>query len=427
MRTIKVHVCCVAALMSIFWVAASAFAAEPAKTDTVILKPGSTIAIVGESATAQMRYSRYLEAYLLACGPDLKLKVIQFGREGESAPGFLARMDADVMLFNPDYVTICYGMQDGRGAPYNDSIGKTYESALRSIVQKLKDKGSTAIVATPGCVDSEIFKDKSYYNETLKMLGEIARKIAADYSMPVAEVHSVMAEAMKKAKAACGNTYYMTGPEGSYPARNGHLTMAYALLKAMGFDGNIGTLTVDFEGKAEGDKSHTITSFRDGRLEVESSRYPFCFMDQTTTPGGTKGILPFLPFNQDLNRFTLIVKHLPAAKAEIQWGTEKKIFDKAQLETGINLAAEFLDNPFVPRFSALLNLLEVKQTYESQLARGLLPNLPLIVKEDKNDAATVELVEAFKKKLMDIERISQAKAAASIVPIKHRIDITPIK
>ncbi len=49
------------------------------------------------------------------------------------------------------------------------------------------------------------------------------------------------------------------------------------------------------------------------------------------------------------------------------------------------------------------------------------------MKEDKNDAATVELVEAFKKKLMDIERISQAKAAASIVPIKHRIDITPIK
>ena len=61
--------------------------------------------------------------------------------------------------------------------------------------------------------------------------------------------------------------------------------------------------------------------------------------------GGTVSILPFTPFQQDLNRFVLRVRHLSASKAEVVWGNEKKVFNKADLEKGINLAEEFSNNP----------------------------------------------------------------------------------
>ncbi len=407
----------------------SGVAAEQAKNGgSAILKPNATVVIAGDSITEQKIYSRFIEAYLLACRPDLKLKVIQSGWIGETAPRFLARIDNDITPFNPDLVTICYGMNDGRYTEYAEYIGNAYATAMRGIVQKLKDKGITAIVGTPGCVDSDTFKKISanVYNENLKTLGEIDRKIAGDYSMPFADLHSAMLETMVKAKAAYGSAYYIS-KDGVHPANNGHLVMAYVFLKAMGLDGDIGTLAVDFNGKAEGDSAHKILSFQDGKLEVESSRYPFCFSGDDKTPDGTRSILPYLPFNRDLNRFMLIVKNLPSDKAEILWGTDKKTFTKEQLETGINLADEFANNPFAQKFGELLDFLGDKQKYETTMIKGLISNLAYAVIVAKDDTSSLESIETFKKKLLQIESDYQKKASSFVVPFKHRIDITPIK
>lgn len=426
----KSQICRFAALLTIGFMCSSAFAAEQPKTDTVILKPASTVAIVGDSITEQKHYSRFIEAYLLACRPDLKLKVIQFGWGGERAPAFLGRMDNDMMPFKPDLVTLCYGMNDGNYSVYNENTGKVYETAMRGIVQKLKDRGITVIVGTPGCVDSDNYKrppTAAVYNETLKTLAGIDSKIAKDFSMPFADLNSVFTETMKNAKAAYGNTYHVAGTDGVHPALNGQLIMAYAFLKTMGFDGNIGTLTVDFNGKAEGDIAHKILSFKDGKLDVESSRYPFCFYGEDKNPIGTKSILPYLPFNQDLNRFTLVVKNIPSDKAEVKWGSDKKTFTKEQLEKGINLADEFLNNPFSPKFSEFLNLLMEKQIFETSMIKRMMTNMPVMIKDSKNDKDLVELTDSLKKRLIEIENNYNKKVSDFIVPFKHQIEITPVK
>ena len=36
--------------------------------------------------------------------------------------------------------------------------------------------------------------------------------------------------------------------DGVHPAANGHLIMAYAFLKGLGCDGNVGTITLDLAG-----------------------------------------------------------------------------------------------------------------------------------------------------------------------------------
>ena len=74
-----------------------------------------------------------------------------------------------------------------------------------------------------------------------------------------------MIDAMTKAKAKYGEDYPVGGGDGVHPDANGQLVMAYAFLKALGFDGNIGTITVDLAAdKAEATDGHKVVS-RNGR------------------------------------------------------------------------------------------------------------------------------------------------------------------
>src|SRR6266542_708103 len=91
------------------------------------------------------------------------------------------------------------------------------------------------------------------------------------------------------------------GTDGVHPGPNGHLLMAYAFLKAMGVDGQIGSITVDLRGKAASSEGHKIVGEETGKVEIESSRYPFCFSGDEKSPKGTRSILPYVPFNADLN------------------------------------------------------------------------------------------------------------------------------
>jgi len=38
---------------------------------------------------------------------------------------------------------------------------------------------------------------------------------------------------------------------------------------------------------------------------------------------------------------------------QVTWGVESKVFSVAQLEEGVNLAAEFMDNPFAREFASV--------------------------------------------------------------------------
>ena len=52
-----------------------------------------------------------------------------------------------------------------------------------------------------------------------------------------------MEDVMTKAKAKYGKQYALAGEaDGVHPDENGHLVMAYAFLKALGCDGDIGTI-----------------------------------------------------------------------------------------------------------------------------------------------------------------------------------------
>ncbi len=403
-------------------------------TEKSKLPKDSRISIIGDSITEQKMYTKFMETYLLACTGRKDISVFQFGWSGETAGGFANRLDNDLSAFKPTIATLCYGMNDGGYRPYVDDIGKNYEKAMRSVLEKLKAMGvSQIVVGSPGAVDTKYFQrgpgafgDKSAadgYNDNLKHLGEIDEKLAGEMKLTFGDVHTPMVEAMAKAKKEKGEDYDVCGRDGVHPGSNGHLIMAYAFLKALGCDGNIGEIAIDMNGSATASEGHKVLSATAGKVELESEKYPFCFSaDQNTA-----GILPFFPFNQELNRFTLKVKNLDAAKAKVTWGTETKEFTKEQLESGINLAAEFPKTPFDGNFGKIMQEVGNKQNYETQMIKGIITNFRSISDNIKNDAELKAACDTLKDKLAKIQAKKDADVKALIVPVKYSITVVPLK
>jgi hypothetical protein len=199
--------------------------------------------------------------------------------------------------------------------------------------------------------------------------------------------------------------------------------MTYAFLKAMGCDGAIGTITVDLAaGKAEGTAGQKIVSCQNGIAEVESTRYPFCFQGAPDkTEQSTASILNFLPFNADLNRYLLVVKGLKSSKAKVTWGSVTKEFSADDLANGINLAAEFLINPFCDQFHKVDAVVQAQQEQGTKLVRFLqpLPDYKIMAPN-----STTELDKVFTDG-MEQQKILSAQATASVVPIHHTIKVEP--
>ncbi len=397
-----------------------------------IVKDGDRVALAGDSITEQKIYSRYIEAYLLACTGLKDIKVFQFGWGGERAPGFAVRMENDTWSWRPTVLTTCYGMNDGGYRAYDEkAIGVIYRDNMKKIVDFFKDKGVKVIVGSPGVVDSETYKrfpSAAVYNENLGKLAQIDQEIAKNANVGFTDIHAVMMTAMTAAKAKLGNSFHVAGTDGVHPAADGQLLMAYAFLKAMGFDGQIAAINMDFNGKINVSAGHTIISQKQGMAEIESTRYPFCFTGKPDDPNGTVSILPFVPFQQDLNRFELKVSNLPSATAEVSWGGQKKVFSKTELEKGINLAAEFIDNPFSVQFKLFLDELWIKQNFETWMIKGIITNIRDLAKlpDADKDPKIKESAEYLRMKLTVRQAELDAKVKSSLKPVKYQIAVNPI-
>ena len=393
------------------------------------LQSGDLIAVCGDSITEQKLYSLYMADYFLLCQPAPDLQAMQFGWGGETAGGFLKRMSNDVISFKPSVATTCYGMNDGGYRAVDDGIVAGYRQNMEAIVKTFKGGGVRFIViGGPGAVDSTTFKRPNatpqVYNDTLAALSKTAKEVAAANGVTFADVHGAMMDAMAKAKAKYGDAYAVGGGDGVHPGNNGHLVMAYAFLKALGCTGDIGTFTVDLKsGKAAALGGHKILSASNGAVEIESTQYPFCFSGDPATPTATTGILEFLPFNQDLNRLMLVVKNAPSKKLRVTWGTESREFSAEQLESGINLAAEFLKNPFSEPFAAAEAAIRQQQEFETPAIKGVVTSLP------RWQTALPGAGDEIRQIRDDVTKLSldfRKASRAAVVPVKHTLKIEAI-
>jgi lysophospholipase L1-like esterase len=405
-------------------------AAEP------VLKAGDRVAIVGDSITEQKLYSKFVECYLLACSGVPNVKVMQYGWGGERAGGFADRLANDCAGFKPTVVTLCYGMNDGSYQPYSDQIGQTYEANMRRVLAGLEKLGvRTVVVGSPGAVDQYFFRPGQMmgnqpahvaYNDNLAHLRDIDRKLAEEHKQPFANVHDAMYETMKKAQDQLGSSYPVCGGDGFHPGPNGQLIMAYAFLKGLGADGDIGTITIDMQGKPSVAGGHKVLSGSEGTAEIESTQWPFCFDGDGKAASSTRSITPFLPFNQDLNRLMLVVKNLDTPKAVVTWGEQSKEFSREELAAGVNLAVAFDATPFDAPFGELVNAVGQKQNFETMMIKGIITQFRNYPPQLREDAEVQAALSTISKKLHAEQAALDAAARKKLVPVKHTIRVAQL-
>jgi hypothetical protein len=85
-------------------------------------------------------------------------------------------------------------------------------------------------------------------------------------------------------------------------------------------------------------------------------------------------MLDCFPFNEELNRLMLVVHHAPA-RVKVTWGGQSKVFTAEEVERGVNLAAEYLDNPFSAAFSKVHKAVVAQQEFETPAVKSMLDGL----------------------------------------------------
>ena len=337
-------------------------------------------------------------------------------------------MANDVLRFRPNVVTTCFGMNNGPFGPTSPEDPQSYREAQRSIIKQMKKAGVRVIVVgSPGSLDVEraFGGDRPraiIYNRALARLRDIARDVAEEQGALFADLHDPMIEFIAKAKAKYGKDYWLCG-DGGHPDRSGHLVMAYVFLKALGCDGNLGEISVDLAaGKAEATGGHNVLSCARGRVDIESSRYPFCFYGNPASFEATRGVPQIIPFNEELNRLRLVVSGLGQARAKVTWGGSSREFSAARLAQGINLAAEFLDNPFSEPFRKVEERISSQQWGDMSRIKEQMHSLGVLRDYAPEEHEAIERLAAALVKQCRIDRDSPAKAVA---PVRHvlRIEI----
>jgi len=406
------------------------------KPKALMLRHGDLLAICGDSITEQRMYSRLMEDYLTMCVPELGVTVRQLGWSGERAPGFLARMTNDCLRFKPNVATTCYGMNDHEYRPYEERIGRTYAESETAVIEAFKSHDVRVVQGSPGCVGKIPFWVKSAtgtvydLNSNLCTLRNIGIELAQKEQVGFADVFWPMLTAGVTAQRQWGTNFAIAGKDGVHPAWAGHTVMAYAFLKALGFDGNLATFGVDLKsGLMKTSEGHEVLSHEGTQFKIKSSRYPFCgCIEGTNASGGypvcskddpasdnsIRSAMSLIPFNQQLNRVMLVARLGNARSYKVTWGDQQKSFSSAQLARGINLAEEFPINPFCEAFGKVDAAVAAKQAYETKQ-----------IKEAFRSAEAKADMEAVASRT-ERERAPLADAIhTAFVPVVHTLSIDP--
>ena len=365
-------------------------------------------------------YSRIIETYLTVCIPELNISVRQYGSNGEKTSGFLARMTNDCLRFKPTVGITCYGMNDHEYRAYQDGIGLAYRTNSTAIVEAFKANHVRVIQGSP----SPVGKHPTWVgdpnatvedmNLNLCQLRNIGIEVAQQEEIGFADVFWPMLTIDHEAKQKYGPSYALTGKDGVHPGWAGHLVMAYVFLRALGLDGDIGSFTVDMKSNmATVSLGHELLSFNNGELQIESHRYPFCPGDGDPAKDDNvhSGTL-LVPFDQDLNRLMLFVKHARAKSYQIVWGDQSKTFTARELAEGVNLSKEFLQNPFSEAFRRVDEAVAAKQAYETKQIREIF----------RSPGAKSDMAEVVSTTEEEREALVAAIRQA-FVPVKHTIKL----
>ena len=215
---------------------------------------GERVVFLGDSITQNRLYISYIAAHVQRQYPDRHCEFINLGLSSETSSGnsepdhpfprpcVHTRIDRALATSKPDWVVICYGMNDGIYYPFGEERFADYVNGMRSLIAKVKASGARIIVVTPPPFDALSAKGplapagqaeysyKAPYEKYNEVLGQYAGWVMSlDGQVDrVVDIYTPLQKYYDEQHAA--SVDYKSG-DGIHPREDGHWIMAETFLK----------------------------------------------------------------------------------------------------------------------------------------------------------------------------------------------------
>lgn len=100
-------------------------------------------------------YVRVIENLLAVCYPEIRVRVTNSGTSGDTSRDLLARFDRDVVALNPDWVSICIGINDVwrqfdcPAMPDSHVLPQEYEQNVEEMICRIKESVKGIFILSP--------------------------------------------------------------------------------------------------------------------------------------------------------------------------------------------------------------------------------------------------------------------------------------
>lgn len=197
-----------------------------------------TIVAFGDSITAcntetpddSMRWPVMMEKALRATFPSMTITVINAGVGGNTSREGLARMEADVLAHEPDYVLVEFGGNDATPEPDRHVSLDEYRRNLRTMKSRLEARGCTGMIPVtfpPIINERHTWRDGSFGpggpDGCVEQYRQVTREFAAEHRLPLAD----MDQAIRPDRECC------ILPDGVHLTAKGNRTTADLMIGVM--------------------------------------------------------------------------------------------------------------------------------------------------------------------------------------------------
>ena len=197
-----------------------------------MFKDRDVICFLGDSITAACGWTAEVHQ---ALKKKYKIKAYNCGVPGGRAKRAAKYLHSRCLVYNPDYVTVCFGINDIYREAYplgdKERISKGLQEtkiALTSIVKDIIASGATPILCVPSPYDevSEVEAENLHCQCGLDEVEKIVRALAEEYSCPLVD--------FKKEFQPLLGERELINPDRVHPNLDGHHIMAQSFLRDIG-------------------------------------------------------------------------------------------------------------------------------------------------------------------------------------------------
>jgi lysophospholipase L1-like esterase len=177
-------------------------------------------------------YVTMVESMLTATYPELAIRVMNVGNSGNTVRDLAGRWDRDVLAHQPDYVSIMIGINDVWRQ--FDSYRQTeqhvpleeYERTLTSLVERTRPAVKRLILCTPFYIEN---LPQDAMRVRMTQYGDVVRKLAKKTESILVDTQAAFDEVLKHMHSS-GLAW-----DRVHPNQAGHMVMARAFLKSVGY------------------------------------------------------------------------------------------------------------------------------------------------------------------------------------------------